>query len=528
MNKAAEIYDTTLRDGTQAEGLSPTVGEKLRVAHLLDELGVHYIEGGWPGANPKDDEFFERAKKELPLERSTLVAFGSTRRPGSPVATDAQVQALLAADTDVICLVGKAWDRHVTGALRTSLEEGLDMVGETIDFLRSRGRQVFFDAEHFFDGYRASPDYALAVIDNASAAGAERVVLCDTNGGALPTEVATVIEVAASRIETPLGVHFHNDSDCAVANSLTALAAGAHQIQGCVNGYGERTGNADLCAVIPNLTLKSNIETIPSESIPRLYSIAQQVAEILGEPIDPRHPYVGSSAFAHKAGLHTSGLARLDGAYEHIDPGAVGNSARMLFSELMGRSTVLAIAKEKGWTLDPTTAQAVVDEVKRLEHIGYQFEAADGSFEMLVRRVGGDQPDLFQRDSLEVNILTAADGQVSATARLVLTVDGAKIDVEAQGDGPVNALDQALRQALADAYPEIKRLRLTDYKVRDLDSSDGTAARVRVLVETSNGQSTWGTVGVHQNIIEASWQALSEGITVGLLRAEATKSSENS
>ncbi|MGH8913795.1 MAG: citramalate synthase [Acidimicrobiia bacterium] len=373
VNQTAEIYDTTLRDGTQAEGLSPTVGEKLRVVRLLDELGVHFIEGGWPGANPKDDEFFARARHELDLERSKLVAFGSTRRPRGPVEEDAQLQSLLAADTEFICIVGKSWDRHVTEALKTSLEEGLAMVGESIEYLRQRGKRVFFDAEHFFDGFGTNPEYALSVVETAALAGAERVVLCDTNGGALPSAIAPAIETVMDRIDTLLGVHFHNDSDCAVANSITALGLGVHQIQGCVNGYGERTGNADLCSVIPNLSLKSGVATIPADSLPRLYPIAQQIADILGAPIDSKRPYVGASAFAHKGGLHTSGLARLEGAYEHIDPSAVGNSARMLFSELMGRATVIAVAEEKGWSIDSATAQALVEKVKMLEHAGYQF-----------------------------------------------------------------------------------------------------------------------------------------------------------
>jgi 2-isopropylmalate synthase len=426
---------------------------------------------------------------------------------------------LLAADTDFICIVGKSWDRHVTEALNVSLEEGLAMVGESIEFLRERGKRVFFDAEHFFDGFRRNPEYALAVLDTAAAAGAERIVLCDTNGGALPSDIAPAVQAVTSRTDTLLGVHFHNDSDCAVANSLTALSLGVHQVQGCVNGYGERTGNADLCSVIPNLTLKSGVDTIPAESLARLYPIAQQIADILGAPIDARRPYVGTSAFAHKGGLHTSGLARLEGAYEHISPSAVGNSARMLFSELMGRATVLSVAQEKGWSIDPETAQGLVDRVKTLEHAGYQFEAADGSFEMLVRRASANHRDLFDVESLSVSIQANSEGNVTAVANLKVAVDGEVVDVSAEGDGPVNAMDEALRKALEVTYPEVKRLRLTDYKVRDLDSSDGTAARVRVLIETSNGESSWGTVGVHQNIIEASWQALSEGIMVGLLRA---------
>jgi 2-isopropylmalate synthase len=344
-------------------------------------------------------------------------------------------------------------------------------------------------------------------------------VLCDTNGGALPFAIAPAIESVSARIDTALGVHFHNDSDCAVANSLTALALGVLQVQGCINGYGERTGNADLCSVIPNLSLKSGVDTIPAESLPRLYPIAQQIADILGAPIDSKRPYVGTSAFAHKGGLHTSGLSRLEGAYEHIDPSAVGNSARMLFSELMGRATVMSVAEEKGWDMDPAIAQQLVEKVKKLEHAGYQFEAADGSFEMLVRRATEGHEDLFDVESLRVNIQANAEGKVTAVASLIVVVDGETIEVSAEGDGPVNAMDEALRKALETSYPDVKRLRLTDFKVRDLDSSDGTAARVRVLIETTDGESSWGTVGVHQNIIEASWQALSEGILVGLLRA---------
>jgi 2-isopropylmalate synthase len=342
-------------------------------------------------------------------------------------------------------------------------------------------------------------------------------VLCDTNGGALPSDIAPAIDAVSNRIDSVLGVHFHNDSDCAVANSMTALSLGVHQVQGCINGYGERTGNADLCSVIPNLSLKSGVDTIPEESLARLYPIAQQIADILGAPIDSKRPYVGTSAFAHKGGLHTSGLSRLEGAYEHIDPSAVGNSARMLFSELMGRATVMSVANEKGWTMDPETAQGLVAKVKDLEHAGYQFEAADGSFEMLVRRATEGYQELFELESLAVHI--QANGEVTARANLTLKVGDQLIEVSTEGDGPVNAIDQAVRKALGDTYPEVARLRLTDFKVRDLDSSDGTAARVRVLIETSNGETTWGTVGVHQNIIEASWQALSEGIMVGLLRA---------
>jgi len=519
MSRRVEVYDTTLRDGTQAEGLSPTVGDKLRVARLLDRLGVDFIEGGWPGANPKDDEFFARAQTELELDTSILVAFGSTRRPRSTPDKDDQLARLLDANTEVVCIVGKSWDRHVLHALNTSLEEGVAMVAESVEFLRTHGRRVFFDAEHFFDGYLHNPEFALSVLDAAAAAGAERLVLCDTNGGSLPQHASETVKALVPRFDVPLGVHFHNDGACAVANSLAAVQAGAHQVQGCVNGYGERTGNADLCSVIPNLVLKMGHSALPIERLDHLYTIAHEIAEIMNSPVATRHPYVGSSAFAHKAGLHTSGLARLDGAYEHIDPALVGNTARQLFSELMGRATLLQIAGDRGWTMNEELAQTIVDQVKDLEHQGYQFEAADGSFELLARRAAGWEDEYFELKSLVVTINTDGDGTASVTATLHLRVDGQDVESEHSGDGPVHAMDQALRSALEPGYPELAEVHLTDYKVRDLDSSDGTAARVRVLIETSDGDSTWGTVGVHQNIIEASWEALSDGVRIGLLRA---------
>ena len=524
MSDRVEIYDTTLRDGTQAEGLSPTVGDKLRVAALLDRLGVDFIEGGWPGANPKDDEFFERAKTELELNTATLVAFGSTRRPKRRPERDEGLTRLLNADTDVVCIVGKSWDRHVLHALKVSLEEGVAMVAESVEYLCSQGRRVFFDAEHLFDGYRDNPEFALLVLTAAATAGAERVVLCDTNGGTLPRQVASVMNELKDSIDIPLGVHFHDDGACAVANSLAAVDAGAIQVQGCMNGYGERTGNADLCSVIPNLVLKMDRRALAGDGIDNLHSIAHEIAEVMNSPIEPRRPYVGTSAFAHKAGLHTSGLARLEGAYEHIDPALVGNTARQLFSELMGRATLLQAAASRGWDLDQELAQTIVDQVKELEHLGYQFEAADGSFELLVRRAMGTAGNHFDLRSLLVTI--NADGQrhASATATLRLEVDGKDVELARAGDGPVHAMDEVLRAALGPHYPEVESFHLTDYKVRDLDSSDGTAARVRVLIETSDGESTWGTVGVHQNIIEASWEALSDGIRVGLLRATAPDS----
>ena len=523
--RQVEVYDTTLRDGTQQEGISLTAQDKLRVSRLLDDLGVAYIEGGWPGANPKDDEFFARAKKELDLETATLVAFGSTRRPNSDAADDDQIGALLEADTDVVCLVGKSWDYHVTEALRVDLVEGVAMVGDSIDHLRSRGRRVFFDAEHFFDGYRANPDYAVAVLRTAHDAGAERLVLCDTNGGFLSHEVERIIgEVTESVPDAVFGCHFHNDAGMAVSNSVVAVRNGVTQVQGCINGYGERTGNADLCSVLPNLTLKMGLATIPEDRFGRLTTVSHHVAEIVNLTLDPHLPYVGASAFTHKAGLHTSALARRPDAYEHVDPGEVGNNTRMVVSELAGRSTVLAKASMSGWDLSPDEAQAVVDRVKALEHEGYVFEAADGSLDLLIRGVRGWSQPYFQLESYRV-FVEHRSGDVIAEATVKAVVDGERMVMTREGHGPVSAIDRALRAALRQAYPQIDQIRLTDYRVRDLDSTDGTSARVRVLCEHSDGEEVWGTVGVHENVIDASWQAVHEGLVIGLLRHDESEQS---
>ncbi len=514
-----EIYDTTLRDGTQREGISLTAGDKLKVARLIDDLGVAYIEGGWPGSNPKDDEFFDRAKTELDLRNAELVAFGSTRRAGGVAADDPQLAALLAADTEVICLVGKSWDYHVTEALRTTLDEAEAMVADSVSYLVDQGRRVFFDAEHFFDGYRTNPEFALRIVLAAHGAGAESVVLCDTNGGTLPDAVAGVVStVREAAPDVVLGCHFHNDGGCGVANTLAAVRHGVVQVQGCVNGYGERTGNADLCSVIPNLVLKMGIAAVPADRLARIAPVAHRIAEIVNIAVDPHHPYVGTSAFAHKAGLHTSALARRPDAYEHIEPSVVGNTTRMVVSELAGRSTVLAKARAQGWDLDAETAQSIVDRVKDMEHRGYTLEAADGTFELLVREASGWKQDFFTAESFRVFVEQRSDGEVVAEATVKVLVGDERVIVTREGNGPVHALDQALRAALSSAYPEVGQARLSDYRVRDLDSSDGTAARVRVLIEHSDGDETWGTIGVHPNIIEASWEALEDGVVLGLLR----------
>ncbi|MCP4308313.1 MAG: citramalate synthase [bacterium] len=516
--RPVEIYDTTLRDGTQQEGISLTARDKLHVARLLDTLGVAYIEGGWPGANPKDDEFFQRAKTELELESAKLVAFGATRKSSSLPQDDEQLAALLAADTDVICLVGKAWDYHVEHALRTSNDEALAMIGDSVEYLRSKGKKVFFDAEHFFDGYRDNPDFAVAALRVAHDAGADRVVLCDTNGGFLSHEVQRIVgEVGEALGDATLGCHFHNDSGMAVSNSITAVLEGVHQVQGCINGYGERTGNADLCSLIPNLSLKMGIETIPADRLPKLTTVSHHLADLVNLTLDPHMPYVGSSAFTHKAGLHTSALARRSDAYEHLSPDTIGNATRVVVSELAGRSTVVAKAQAQGLDLSSTDAQVVVDRIKELEHIGYQFEAADGSFELLLREAQGWTQDFFELESYRVYV-EHRENEVVAEATVKVHVGGERVVTTREGDGPVSALDRALRAALVKTFPEVKEIQLTDYRVRDLDSSDGTSARVRVLCEHADIETAWGTVGVHENIIDASWKAVVEGLVIGLLR----------
>ncbi|MFP4072871.1 MAG: citramalate synthase [Actinomycetota bacterium] len=513
-----EIYDTTLRDGSQQEGISLTVSDKLRVAGLLDDLGVSYIEGGWPGANQKDTEVFTRARSELNLKNAVLTAFGSTRRPGGDVSTDPQLRALLDADTEFICLVGKSWDYHVTEALRVDLDEGKRMVAESIEFLKSHGRRVFFDAEHFFDGFKANPDYALGVLQAAYEAGAERLVLCDTNGGSLPSETLQAIEkVNGTLPDAHVGVHYHDDVGTAVASSLSAVEAGVTQVQGCINGYGERTGNANLSTLIPDIEVKMGRKVIAGD-LGLITSISHHIAEIVNITLDPHRPYVGSSAFTHKAGLHTSALARRPDAYEHEDPSNVGNRTRMVVSELAGKASVLSKADELGLDMDSQLAGEVVERVKKLEHQGYHFEAADGTFELLVREMTGWTNPYFDLESFRVQSERRSDESIVSEATVKIMAGGERRVSVGEGVGPVHALDMALRGALRNDFPGVADLRLTDYRVRVLDSTDGTSARVRVLIETSDHDSSWGTIGVHENVIEASWEALADGIVVGLLR----------
>lgn len=539
--RAVDIFDTTLRDGAQFEGISLTVEDKLRVAEQLDWLGVRWIEGGFPQANPKDAEFFRRAAAgELALSTATLVAFGSTRRPAGKVDEDTTLQALVQAGTDTACIVGKSWDFHVTEALGTTLDEGVAMVGESVRFLRDAGLRVFFDAEHFFDGYKANPEYALRVLEAAATNDAQVLVLCDTNGGSLPHEVQRITAEVASYFDgVDLGIHTQNDSGCAVANSVAAVLGGASQVQGTVNGYGERTGNANLMAVIPNLTLKLGIPTLPDGRLDRLTAVSRHVAELVNLPPHPADPYVGSSAFAHKGGLHTSALGKVGGAsYEHIDPGVVGNRTRVLVSDLGGRAGMSMKAAEFGVDLDSRAAAELSERLKVLEAEGFVFEAADASLELLMRRATGWEQDFFRVEAYRVSsyhrqALSAEAGgepggeqllDLSTEATVKLWVDADRLAAVGEGNGPVNALDAALRAALNGRFEALDRIHLTDFRVRVLDGAttpglSDTGAVVRVLIEFSDGGSVWTTTGVSPNIIEASWQALTDGIVFGLLHA---------
>ncbi len=527
--RSVEIYDTTLRDGSQLEGISLTVEDKLRIAEQLDWLGVHYIEAGWPGANPKDDELFRRTPAELTLTTSKLVAFGSTRRVKGKVDSDETLRHLIDANVEVACIVGKSWDYHVTEALGTTLDEGVAMVADSVEFLRGAGMQVLFDAEHFFDGYRRNPEFALRVLEGAATQGASHLVLCDTNGGTLPDEVERIVAevVAYFKGDVAIAVHLHDDAGTGVANALAGVRGGATQVQGTINGYGERTGNCNLTTIIPNLTLKMGIATIPADRLERLTPVAHHIAELVNMPLNPQAAYVGHSAFAHKAGLHTSAIAKRSDAYEHVSPDVVGNGTRFVVSELAGKSTLGLKAKELGLELDGPQLADVVETLKRLEHEGYHFEVADGSLELLMRRATGWEPDWFKVESFRVitddtaGVATLTDetgATVTTEATVKVHVGGRRVIATAEGNGPVNALDRALRTALNGTYPALERVHLTDFKVRVLDTNKGTGAVTRVLIDSTDGDSIWTTIGVNENIIEASWQALLDSIQFGLLR----------
>ena len=519
-----EIFDTTLRDGLQVEGVSATVEDKLRIAEQLDHLGVAFVEGGWPGANPKDVEFFARACSELRLETSTLVAFGSTRRPKGKVDEDVTLRNLVEAGTPAVCIVAKSSQYHVTEALETTLDEGEAMIADSVGYLIGRGRQVLVDMEHFFDGYRANPEFSLRAVEAAVVGGATHIVLCDTNGGTLPDAVADVAAAVVSHVgsDVTVGIHCHDDTGCAVANTLAAVGAGARHVQGTLNGLGERTGNANLTTILGNLELKLGYRCLPPGRLERLTVVSHHVAELLNRAVNPQAPYVGTSAFAHKAGLHVSAIAKAKDAYEHVDPVLVGNGTRFVVSEMAGRATIGMKTDELGLELDGAATNAVIDELKRLEHEGYHFEAADASLELLMRRASGWEQSFFRVESMRVITDEQRNGDFNteATVKVWVSVAGAERHVHtAEGNGPVHAIDTALRLAVQRAYPQLARVHLTDYKVRILDGASATGAVTRVLIDATDGERTWTTIGVSANIIEASWRALEESIVYGLLHA---------
>ncbi|WP_427891016.1 citramalate synthase [Kribbella sp. GL6] len=515
------VYDTTLRDGAQQEGLALSVADKIAIAQHLDELGVGFIEGGWPGAVPKDTEFFERARTELHLRNATFAAFGATCKPQAVAADDQQVAALRDSGAGVVTLVAKSHDAHVERALRTTLDENLRMVADTVRHLRDNGQRVFLDTEHFFDGYRANRAYALEVVRVAAEAGADVVALCDTNGGTLPRELQDVVRDVLESTGARLGIHCHNDAGCAVANSIAAVEAGVTHVQGTINGYGERTGNADLLAIVANLELKRGLELLPAGNLAESFRIAHAIAEVTNVPPSNRAPYVGLSAFAHKAGLHASAIKVDPDLYQHTDPARVGNDMRMLVSEMAGRASIELKGRELGFDLgnDRELVGRVADRVKDLESRGYTFEAADASFSLLLtEEVDGKRPSFFDVESWRVITESRADGEAVSESTVKLVAAGEREIVTGEGNGPVNALDHALRTAIERAYPAVNKFELVDYKVRILDQGHGTDAVIRVLIETADGEGSWVTVGVGHNIVEASWEALVDGFTFGLLR----------
>lgn len=518
-DKPVRLYDTTLRDGTQGEGFQLSLLDKLRIAERLDAFGIDYIEGGWPGSNPKDVEFFQEARK-LKLGHAKLAAFGSTRRADTPVAEDAQVQLLLAAETPVVTIFGKSWELHVTEVLRTTVEENLAMIHDTVAYLKQHGREVIYDAEHFFDGYKDAPQHALNTLKAAAGGGADCLVLCDTNGGTLPGEVMEIAAAVQAAIPgVPLGIHTHNDCELGVANAIAAVRAGAVQVQGTVNGYGERTGNCNLTSVIPILQLKMGLPVVAE--LEKLRELSYFVDDVSNNPHFARAAFVGRTAFAHKGGMHVNAVQKLARSYEHIEPGAVGNEQNILVSELSGQSNILIKAEQLGIPLDKGSAEAreVLQRVKELENDGYAFEAAGGSLELLIRKTLGRYRKPFDLKEFHTSFRQYGDGHQPVCEATVKLYVGEEAEYTvAEGHGVVNALDVALRKALLPFYPEITGVSLVDYKVRIIDGHDASAAKTRVLIVSSDGEQNWGTVGVSENIIEASWIALVDGIDLFLQR----------
>ena len=514
-----EIYDTTLRDGTQREGLSLSCDDKLRIAQRLDALGVAFIEGGWPGSNPKDVEFFEKAL-HMPWQNSKIAAFGSTRRADTKPQDDLNLLALLGAQTEVCTLVGKTWTLHVTDVLRTSLEENLRMIEDSVSYLRENDRRVIYDAEHFFDGYKSNRAYATDTLKAAVRGGAETVVLCDTNGGSMPWEIESILRQVAGELDCALGIHTHNDSDCAVANSLAAVREGVVHVQGTINGYGERCGNANLCSLIPDLELKLGLKVLPGDALAELSELSYFVAELANLAPDEHAAYVGRSAFAHKGGIHVAAMRRNADSYQHVDPQVVGNKMRVVVSELSGKGNLLSKVEQYGLDLSEGDHVAgVLSDIKDLEARGFSFEAAEASVAIMLHRGSPDYHAPFELVDYVVMVEHRQGRGTFAEATVKVIVGGEQMHTAAEGNGPVNALDAALRKALAPIYPVIEDFQLVDYKVRILDGQNGTAATTRVLIDTRNGKERWSTVGASANIIEASWRALADSVEYGLLLA---------
>lgn len=510
------LYDTTLRDGTQREDLSLSLDDKLTIVRKLDKFGVHYIEGGWPGSNPKDAEFFERSRA-LSLKQARITAFGSTRRKHCRCDEDGNLRALLEAATPVVTLVGKSWDFQVFDVLDTTLEENLAMIRDSVAYMKGLGKEVIFDAEHFFDGFKANPEYAVAALQAAAESGADILVLCETNGGALPWEVEEIVRAVGQRVHAPLGIHAHNDSGCAVANSLSAIRAGCRQVQGTINGYGERVGNADLIAIIPNLQLKMGLQVVGPEQLRGLTKLSRLVAEIANLKHDSHQPFTGRSAFAHKGGIHVAAVLKNVASYQHIDPLLVGNETRALVSELSGRGNLIYQARAHGLKITREQADSVLQRIKDLEHEGFTFEAAEASVDLMMHRARPDYRPPFELIDF-ISLVEHRQGRgLLAEAMVKVRIDDEVRLTAAEGNGPVNALATALRKALSDVYPQLRSIRLSDYKVRILNSERGTAATTRVLVSFHDGARTWTTVGASPNIIEASWRALSDSMEYALL-----------
>jgi 2-isopropylmalate synthase len=518
MKPEVELYDTTLRDGSQGEGINFSVADKLRIAEKLDVFGIHYIEGGWPGSNPKDIEFFAQAKRRV-FKNARLAAFGSTRRKNVAVEADDQVRLLLEAQTPVITIFGKSWILHVKEVLSTTPAENLAMIGDTVRFLKAQGRTVIYDAEHAFDGYKDDPEYSLSTWEAAEQAGADLIVLCDTNGGCLPHEIRRIMDAAAKRLKGKLGIHTHNDIGLGVANALVAVEAGAIQVQGTVNGYGERTGNCNMTSLIPILAVKMKKKCLPEASLAKLKELSQFVDEIANIRHDPRQPWVGSAAFAHKGGTHVNAVQKVIHSYEHINPELVGNSRRVLISDLAGRSNIVLKAQELGFNVNNDTPElkTILARVKELEHQGCEFEAAEASLALLIRKTLKHEEAPFKVGAYHVSMRRDTAASI-CEATIKVRVGEKRAHTVAEGDGPVNALDSALRAALIKFYPQLEKVQLTDYKVRILESGTGTASRTRVLIETSDGKEEWGTVGVSENIIEASLQALVDSMEYALAK----------